>query len=171
MCNVRHIIIVICISTKIKFPDPIYASTLLSRTKISFSRPSNGDKVPKVNTRIPWRVSIHSKLSTWSPVWISTAESVVHCRRSGCRARPWFSWRWNRAARDPPGTFVRRFLTKQRLFEHVTLAYGDTSGNRPATFHILRPWISLDNDRRERAPDTQQGRGFCTRLNVAGKNY
>lgn len=39
MCNVRHTIIVICISAKIKFLDPIYASTLLSRTKISSSRP------------------------------------------------------------------------------------------------------------------------------------
>ena len=66
---------------------------------------------------------------------------------------------------DPPGILiVRRFLTKKKLVGHVTLADGDTSGS--ATFHILWPWISLCNDRREWAPDTRQGRGFCTRLDL-----
>lgn len=66
---------------------------------------------------------------------------------------------------DPPGILiVRRFLTKKKLVGHVTLADGDTSGS--ATFHILWPWISLGNDRREWAPDTRQGRGFCTRLDL-----
>ena len=36
------------------------------------------------------------------------------------------------------GIFVRRFLTKQQPAGHVTLADGDTSGSRPANFHILR---------------------------------